>query len=729
MKYKIVKQPDEKNCGVACLAMICAYYGIDNISLAVIRDFAKTDREGNSMFSLKIAAEKLHLKSEAYEADKKDLLSKDIKFPAIIHTIVDGLYQHYMVIFKADNKSVILGDPANGQITMKWENFLNIWTGEVMTFEVGENFQENKKYKKNCKFIISIILKHKKYLIALFIVSAIISGISILTAGAYSYLVDRVIPDNNLKLLFQLILVTIGIYIFTVVINAIKLKLTIKFNKKLDKELIINIYNRITNLPMSFFSSRTAGDLSSRFEDGNLIRSLITDFTLNFIIDLVYAIIAIITICINNSWQVIVLTLIMIELVILIQYIFKNKMLEHTRKSINASTEVYSYANASFMGSETIKSYNSETLVENTMNNKYKIYQDNLYKTQTISQIQDSLVGTIVQISNIFMLAVLGVLVMNGKISIGNLMYLYTLIQYITEPVDYLVSMQDEIYETKAALERLDDVFRTTTEKQINKSRRNINGKIENIKFNNVTFQYGMRDPILTDVSFEVKKGESLGVIGTSGSGKTTLIKLILNFYEVNSGEILINGVNINKWTTSSIRRKMAYVSQNDFWFQDTIFNNLTIGNREATSEQVNKVLESVQMREYIESKPYGLNTILEEGATNLSTGEKQRLSLAKALITNPDVLVLDESTSNLDADTEEFIVNSLSHEKDKIKIVIAHRLNTLVKCDKVIAIGAGKIVEAGTPEELINKKGIFYALWKAQNQLFNMGKDKNVKK
>ena len=717
MGYKIVRQPDEMNCGVACLSMICAYYGVDKMSLAIIREFAKTDRDGNSMYSLKIAAEKLHLKSKAYNASKEDVLNKELKLPAIIHTMLDGKYQHYMVLFEANSKNVILGDPANGQVTMKWDNFLKIWTGEAMIFEPTENFMENKKYKRNYKMIFSLIFKHKKYLISLSLISALISAISIVTSRFYSYLVDSIIPDNNLKLLLQLILVTIGIYIFIVVINWTKLKITIKFNKSLDKELIINIYNRITNLPMSFFASRTPGDLSSRFSDGDDLRSVVTGFSLDFIIDFVYAIVALATIIINHSWQIAIIAIIMEELVILFERAFRNKMMEQSKAAIKANTDVYSFANATFSASETIKNYNSEKLIEKNMAQKYKVYQDTSYKNQIFSQAQSSLISTISQISNLFMLAFLGILVMQGQISVGNLMYLYTLVTYLYGPIDYLVNIQEELYSVNAVLERLDDVFRTTTEEEKNRNRKNIDEKIEKIEFKDVTFRYGLRKPTLNNISFDVNKGESIGIIGTSGSGKTTLIKLILNFFEIENGEILINEKNINDLTTSSVRKKIAYVSQNDFWFQDTIFNNLTIGNPAATAKEVEKILDIVKMREYIESKQYGLNTILEEGATNLSSGEKQRFSIAKALIANPDVLVLDESTSNLDASTEEFIVNSLAHEKDKIKIVIAHRLNTLVKCDKVIAIDGGFIVEVGSPKELIKQKGMFYELWNIQNQ------------
>ena len=196
-----------------------------------------------------------------------------------------------------------------------------------------------------------------------------------------------------------------------------------------------------------------------------------------------------------------------------------------------------------------------------------------------------------------------------------------------------------------------------------------------------------------------------------AGCGKTTIIKLMMAFFEPNEGQIKINGENMNKYTKSSIRKKIAYVSQNDFWFQDTIYNNLTIGNEHATIEELDKVCKMVKMDKYIENTQYKYNSIIEEGGDNLSCGEKQRFSIAKALITNPDVLILDESTANLDANTEEYVVEQLRGEKDKIKFIVAHRLNTLIHCNKIIAMKDGVIVETGTPQELLKQDGMFKEL------------------
>lgn len=717
MKYKVVLQPDEMNCGVACLSMICAYHGVKNLSLSIIRNFAQTDRDGNSIYSLTKAAEKLNMTSKAYACTKEDLLSDEVTYPMIVHTLVNGMYNHYQVLFEANQNKVTLGDPANGLVTLTWDEFDKIWGKKVIMFWPTENFHENVKYKRNNKMIISLIWKFKKELIITAVFTAIITGISAISAQFYSYLIDRIVPNFDLGLLAKTILAVIGIYVLTAQLNLMKLKFSISFNKKLDKELIIKIYDRITNLPMSFFSSRTPGDIMARYEDGDSLRGTITGFSVDFLADFAYAAWALVLVLTTN-WQICIVAIVIQEITFVMQKIFTKKMEAQSKELMQASTEVDTFVTSSFSASETVKNYNSERLMEEGMEHRYKRYQDSKYGSSLTQEGQSNFISIINSVGNISILAILAIYLMNGSITMGEFIKLYTYVNYIFAPIYSIMSIKQELVGLGPVLERLDDVFKTETEAEMDKKKQNLQGKITSIEFDNVSFQYGMRPETLHNISFDVKEGESIGVIGTSGCGKTTLIKLILGFYPVSKGEIRMNGKDISKCTTSSVRQKIAYVSQNDFWFQDTIFNNLTIGNRNATTQDLDHVCSIVKMTDYIKKSPYGYNTKLQEGGGNLSSGEKQRFSIAKALITNPDVLILDESTSNLDANTEEFVVQELAREKDKIKIIIAHRLNTLMQCDKIIAMEKGTIVEVGTPRELIKKKeGVFRNLWDIQTK------------
>ena len=719
MKYKVLIQPDEMLCGVTCLGMIISYYGIDNISLTTIRNFAQTDREGNTINSLCIAAEKLHMNAKGIKCVKEAILNKKVKLPLIVHTLVDGLYNHYMVLFEANEKRVVLGDPAQGQIEMTWDDFEQIWTKKAITLEPTESFSENKKYKRNYKFLINLIIKFKKQIIIMAIFTGIISGINMVSTWFYSYLLDSILPDSKLKLLLIAVAGVCGVFLLTIELNVMKEKFNIKFNKALDKELIVNIYNRITNLPMSFFAMRTTGDVQARFQDGDTLRSTITDFSLDILIDICYAIWSLILV-LSINWQIVVISVVMQELMWLAQKIYQKRINNQMKDVMKKSVDVESFVMASFDANETVKNYNSEKLMEKRMAEKYKAYQDAKYKNSVDTEMESSVVSAINNIGLTFMLGVLGIFVMDGSITAGKLVSAYMYVNYIFTPITSIMGMREQLAQTSATLERLDDVFRTTTEEEEDNKKINLEEDIEQIEFRDVVFQYGLRKPTLKGINFTVNKGESIGIIGESGCGKTTLIKLIMGFFNANDGKILINGKDMNSFTKSSIRKRMAYVSQEDYWFQDTIYNNLTIGKEKATNEDLDRVCKMVKMDDYIKKSPYGYNSMIEEGAINLSSGQKQRFSIAKALVTNPEVLILDESTANLDASTEEYVVEQLRGEVDKIKIIVAHRLNTLIHCNKIISMKDGVIVEAGTPQELLKHDGMFKELWAIQNRVFD---------
>lgn len=600
---------------------------------------------------------------------------------------------------------------------MLWEEFEKIWTNKAIVLTPTENFMENKKYKRNYKFLINLIVKYKKQLIVMAIMTGIISGISMISTWFYSFLIDSILPENKIQIMFLAIGGIVGIFLLTVELNVMKEKFSIKLNKSLDKELILNIYNRITNLPMTFYAMRTTGDIQARYSDGDSLRSTITGVSIDIIMDIGYAIWSLILV-LGISWQMFVIAVVMEELMYLAQKYYQKRIENQMKEEMKKATDVESFVMASFDANETIKNFNSEHLIEKRMQERYKLYQDVKYKNEVDIQMQSEVVGAIGNIGSIFMLGILGILVMDGSITVGQLVTAYMYVNYIFTPMTKLTGMRDEFAQISATLERLDDVFRTSTEEEEDKKKKTFNEDIQEIEFKDVVFQYGLRKPTLKGINFKIKKGESIGIIGESGCGKTTLIKLIMGFFKINSGEILINGKNINQFTKSSIRKKMAYVSQNDYWFKDTIFNNLTIGREQATVKELDRVCKMVKMDDYIQKAPYGYNSLIEEGGINLSSGQKQRFSIAKALIIEPEVLILDESTANLDASTEEYVVQQLQREGNKLKIIVAHRLNTLIHCNKIISMKDGIIVEAGSPQELLKQDGMFKELWTIQNKV-----------
>lgn len=519
MKYKTILQVDEMSCGITCLAMICEYYGIKNISMAIIRQFAQTDQNGNNITSLKVAAEKLHMEAKALAATKNAMLSDAVNYPMIVHTLVDGLYPHYMVAFEVNEKGLVIGDPAVGLVEMTWEEFEKIWTKKIILLKPTESFSENKKYKRNYRVIINLFKRFKTDIIKIMVFTTITSLITALIAYFYSYLIDSILPNNNIELLIKMILAFAAVIFITFWLKIIQQKVSISFNKKLDKELVLKMYNRIVSLPMSYFSARTTGDIMSRYGAADGLRSFLTGVTLDFVMEVGYAVWALILLLTTN-WQMCVIAIIMQELLLFVQFKYTKKIKELNRKTMHSATEVSAFATQTFSATETIKSYVSEEEMKKSMDKKYKAYQKDYYENETAGIMQGNFSETVQNIGTISMLAVLGIFVMSGSITVGELVKCYMYYSYIFTPLLTMIGMKDEFIEMSTILERLDDVLTIETEEELDKKKKPLKGNVETIKFDHVSFKYGMRPNTLKDINFEIEKGDSVGIIGASGCRK-----------------------------------------------------------------------------------------------------------------------------------------------------------------------------------------------------------------
>lgn len=236
------------------------------------------------------------------------------------------------------------------------------------------------------------------------------------------------------------------------------------------------------------------------------------------------------------------------------------------------------------------------------------------------------------------------------------------------------------------------------------------------IEFKGVDFRYGTRELALKNISLNIHSGEKVAFVGESGSGKSTLIKLLMNFYSCEKGEILINGMRIQDIHIDSLRQRIAYIPQNTFFFSGTIVENLCLGiTDDCDLERVTEVARIARAHDFIQRLPSGYNTLLEENGANLSGGQRQRLAIARAMLKDPDILIMDEATSNLDSATERSITEMISEVKGITTIVIAHRLSTIMRCDRICVMDNGQIVDCGSHQELIRKRGKYYDLWKDQ--------------
>lgn len=715
-KYYCIKQQEQKDCGCACLATVFKQFGL-NIPIYKIRDLAKTDLYGTSVYGLTMAAEKLGCSAKAFMFDEKEqlLTNKDLPLPAIAHVILDKRYQHFVVIQKIDKNFLLIADPAHGMRKMSPEEFFKIWTGVLLLITKKTPFETEPPKKGLVRQFLQLISPHKALLINIFLSSILITALGIVSSFYFQFLLDTVIPNDLKSTLTVFSIGLLVVVLFNSLAKAFRQQIFLHFSQKLDISLMLNYYNRLIGLPMEFFQSRPTGDVISRLDDVYKIRNAISGATLAILIDGFMAIVGGITLFCESHYLFLI-TLAPLAAYLIIVFAFNKLIEKKNHELMQSQAKVTAYLVECLTGIETIKSYTAESNVKGNIERKFIEFVKGIFNLGFVNNIQNSLKITVKAVFGIVILWIGTVQVLDGKIPVGLLLTFNALLAYFLTPIENIVSFQTTFQSAKVAAKRLEEIVGTSLEKEIGGEKdklqpQNMGGDIE---FRNAFFRYGARKETLKDINLIIKDGSKTALVGKSGSGKTTLAKLLMNFYPLESGQILINGVNIRDISLDSLRSRIAYVSQDDFLFNDTLLENLRFANPGAKYEEIIEACKKARIHEYITTLPLRYNTLVEENGTNLSSGQKQRLALAKAILKNPDVFILDEATSNLDAKTEREVMETIREAVvGKTCIFIAHRLATISECSQVVVMNEGKIEECGPIEDLIQAGGPFAQLWK----------------
>jgi ATP-binding cassette subfamily B protein len=343
--------------------------------------------------------------------------------------------------------------------------------------------------------------------------------------------------------------------------------------------------------------------------------------------------------------------------------------------------------------------------------------QRTLFHNGVLNNLSGSLSGFISAVGGVVILWVGASFVIRGDMTIGQLLTFNALLVYFLDPVKNLINLQPMMQTAIVASDRLGEILELALEKTEGEEKKirpfSLN---EPINIKGLDFRYGTRQLVLQDIDLDIRAGEKVALVGESGSGKTTLVKLLLNFYPWEKGEIQIGPYNIKDINMEWLREKIAYISQDVFLFSGTIFENLTLGLPDPTMEEVVRVAEMTCAHDFINTFPLRYETMLEENGSNISGGQKQRLAITRALLKKPDILIMDEATSNLDSITEKAISRMIDEQTSGITtIIIAHRLSTIMRCDRIFIIENGRFIERGSHAELMDKHGRYYRLWKEQ--------------
>ena len=673
MSYKYERQHGIKDCGVTCLYNIIKYYN-GNISMSKLRKLTKTNENGTNVYNIVNASNSLGLKAEAYKCEFNDL--SNVKLPIIAHIKLDNKYDHFVILEKINNEKIIVQDPIRGKVVYDDISFKKEWTGSIITFDKMNNLVKEKQ-NGACINLKSYIFLYKKILLFFLVLTILASLFSLLNSFYLSSLYNQ---KNNYHIVLFLFLL---FSVFKIITDYIRNSIVFDFDNNFDSKLTNNIYKKILSLPLKYHHSRPVGDIMSRVNDLSSIKEFINFVSFSLITDFLFVIIIFIIIFFIN--KLLFLLLIIFALTYMFVYLlFRDKIYSMSLILKEKNSEVNSYLIESILGIDTIKNFNIEKERKLRFKSKYNnLLKLNVKYNKFILSIE-LFQNFIMTISNVFILFVGIKLVNKGLLLFSNLIIINSLLIYFFISLKNIIYFDRILIDSKNSYNRLEDLL-DEEEDNNNKSNFNFNN---NIEFKNVAYSYDSYN-IFENLSFNIDKGDFVFVKGDSGVGKSTLFKILTKQINDYKGKVIIDNTNIKNLSLNDIRNNICFVSQNEIIFTDTILNNITLF-KEVAKKELEKVIRITGIDKFLKEKNISLNFLLEENGHNISGGERQRILLARALLQNKKILILDETTNGIDTLSEENIVRKVKEKYDVTLILISHRYDNLKLFNKVFEIKGG---------------------------------------
>ncbi len=726
-KFPTYRQTESKDCGPTCIKIIAKYYG-KLINTQQLRSLSETTREGSSLLGLSDAVESVGFKSLGVKLSFKKLLEAPL--PCVVH----WNKSHYIVLYKIKKNTVYISDPAFGLITFTEKEFIKNWIGNNAdeTTEEGivllieptpkfyqSEFEDDEKF--GFSYIFKYLFKYKKFVVQLIVGLLAGSLLQLILPFLTQSVVDVGIKNQDINFIYLILIAQLFLFVGKAALEIIRSWILLHLSTRINISLISDFFIKLMKLPISYFDVRMTGDLLQRINDHQRIERILTTSSLTVLFSFFNLIIFSFVL---GYYSLQIFTVFVIGSLLYFGWVLfffkKRKELDH--KNFTEVSQEQSKVIELINGMQEIKLHNAER----RMRWNWEYVQARLFKvaTKSLALEQTQSVGSnfINELKNMFVTVLSAKLVIDGDITLGMMMAISYIVGQLNGPIVQLISFMRDVQDAQISIERLGEIHNMEEEEKPGDEKLTEVPNNATIKLNKVTFRYtGGLEPVLKDLSLEIPANKTTAIVGVSGSGKTTLIKLLLGFYQVDTGEIMVNNFNLKNISPKEWRRNCGVVMQEGYIFNDTIAKNIAVGEDYVDKEKLAHAINLANISDYIENLPLGYNTKIGSEGSGLSTGQKQRLLIARSVYKNPKYLFFDEATSALDTNNEKIIMENLNtFFKDKTAVVIAHRLSTVQNADQIVVLEKGKIIEKGNHKELIQLKGSYFHLVK--NQL-NLGK------
>lgn len=711
-RFALVEQAEEMDCGAACLAMICKHYGIP-MTLGKLRELANVTTQGATLDSLARAGESLGFTARGVQCTFDSLRGFDLPF--IVHW--EGY--HYVIVYGVSKDHVWLADPALGFRKLALEDFERGWSGTCLLFSAGPNLVQLSAARSPWLRFIGYLTPYKQILLHLFLATFVIQVLGVIPPLIIQNILDGVIVHQNIGLLHLLILGLIISNLFSQLMSMIRAYLSNFMVRNMDFAMMSQFFRHTMSLPFSFFAKRKTGDIFARFQENVTIRAFLTESTVTTALNLLMVFIYFAIMFFYNAKMTLVLIAFVIPIMAL-TVIATPKIKAYARETFAASTDSKAFLMEALSGVETVKGMGIERPVRLRWEKKYAKALEVQYRAHAFN----ISIGFVSQLLNAATtIAVLWVganLVLARELTIGQLIAFNAFMGSVLSPLMGLVGLWSMANDAGVAMERLGDVLDIEPEQKPEDlpSRVMLPDLQGEISLNGVYFRYGDNDSayVLENISFDIKPGELVAIVGRSGSGKTTLAKLLVGFYAPSEGKMTVDGYDMSVIDKAFYRAQIGYVMQTNLLFSGTIAENIASGDDTPDRRRIEEVAKMADAHAFIAKLPLGYEQVVGERGIGLSGGQIQRLCIARALYHDPRLLVFDEATSALDTQSESNILGNMQHIlRGRTAVIIAHRLSTIMRADTILVLYEGAIVEQGRHEELVNRKGMYYQLVQKQ--------------